>query len=235
MQEQTANDERLCDTGVGLPSGGKICTLSIIGQIEGHYLLPPDSKTTKYEHVIPQLAAVEQDADISGMLILINTVGGDVEAGLAIAELVAGMKTPTASVVLGGGHSIGVPLAVSADRSFIVPSAAMTVHPVRLSGPVLGTPQTVSYFARMQQRIDGFLLTHSRITKDKLHELMFATDDIAADVGTVIDGETAVGCGLIDSIGSISDALEWINGEIEIGRNKKENNTIQKDGRQDGG
>lgn len=235
MQQGTASEERLCDTGVFVPDGGKICTLSIIGQIEGHYLLPPDSKTTKYEHVIPQLAAVEQDADIGGLLVLINTVGGDVEAGLAIAELIAGMKTHTASVVLGGGHSIGVPLAVSADRSFIVPSAAMTVHPVRLSGPVSATPQTVSYFARMQQRIDGFLLTHSRISADRLRELMFATDDIASDVGTIIDGETAVGCGLIDSIGSISDALEWINGEIEIGRNKKENNTDKKDGQQDRG
>ena len=229
MQEQTAHEEKICDGGIGMPLGGNICTLSVIGQIEGHYLLPPDSKTTKYEHVIPQLAAAEQDAGIDGLLILINTVGGDVEAGLAIAELIAGMRTVTASVVLGGGHSIGVPLAVSADRSFIVPSAAMTVHPVRLSGPVLGTPQTVSYFARMQQRIDGFLLRHSHISKDRLHELMFATDDIAADVGTVIDGETAVDCGLIDAIGSISDALDWINGEIEIGRNKKENHTDQKE------
>lgn len=217
MQEQTAGEEKIYDTGIVTADGGNICTLSIIGQVEGHYLLPPDSKTTKYEHVIPQLAAVEQDEHIGGLLVLINTVGGDVEAGLAIAELIAGMSKVTASVVLGGGHSIGVPLAVSADRSFIVPSAAMTVHPVRLSGPVLGTPQTVSYFMRMQQRVDGFLLRHSGISREKLSELMFATDDIAADVGTIIDGETAVECGLIDAVGSISDALDWINGEIKIG------------------
>ena len=214
MNEQI---DEMKDCGMSLPPKGNICTLSIIGQVEGHYLLPPDSKTTKYEHVIPQLAAAEQDSGIAGLLVLINTVGGDVEAGLAIAELIAGMSKVTASVVLGGGHSIGVPLAVSADRSFIVPSAAMTVHPVRLSGPVLGTPQTVSYFTRMQQRINGFLLRHSDITEQRLRELMFATDDIAADVGTIIDGETAVECGLIDEVGSISRALDWINGEIEIG------------------
>lgn len=223
---EQSREQSIQENGVLPPQCGenRICTLSIIGQVEGHYLLPPDSKTTKYEHVIPQLAAVEQDSSINGLLVLLNTVGGDVEAGLAIAELIAGMSKPTASVVLGGGHSIGVPLAVSADRSFIVPSAAMTVHPVRLSGPVLGTPQTVNYFARMQHRIDGFLLSHSHITSDRLHELMFATDDIAADAGTVIDGETAVECGLIDCIGGLSDALKWLNErnetterDIEIG------------------
>ena len=208
-EEIYGSAEQMPQTG-----GSGICTLPVIGQVEGHYLLPPDSKTTKYEHVIPRLAAAELDPSVGALLVLINTVGGDVEAGLAIAELIAGMSKPTASVVLGGGHSIGVPLAVSADRSFIVPSAAMTVHPVRLSGPVLGTPQTVSYFSRMQRRVDGFVLHHSHITRERLTELMFATDDIAADVGTVIDGEQAVGCGLIDSIGGIADAIDWLESKI---------------------
>lgn len=192
-----------------------ICCLNIIGQVEGHYLLPPDNKTTKYEHIIPSLVEIEQDETAEGLLILLNTVGGDVEAGLAIAELIAGMKTPTASIVLGGGHSIGVPLAVSAKRSFIVPSATMTVHPVRLNGPVVGVPQTLEYFRRMQKRIDRFITANSRISEKRLHELMLATGEIVMDVGTVIDGETAVECGLIDRLGGLSDALEWLDKQIE--------------------
>lgn len=182
--------------------------LTVIGQIEGHYILPPQNKTTKYEHVIPQLVAIEESPDIKGLLILLNTVGGDVEAGLAIAELIAGMKTPTVSVVLGGGHSIGVPLAVSAKRSFIVPSATMTIHPVRTSGIVLGVPQTFSYFDKMQERIIRFVTENSRISPDRFRELMMKTGELAMDVGTSIDGETAVNEGLIDRLGGLSDAIE---------------------------
>lgn len=189
--------------------------LTIIGQIEGHYILPPQNKTTKYEHVIPQLVAIEESPEIKGLLILLNTVGGDVEAGLAIAELIAGMKTPTVSVVLGGGHSIGVPLAVSADRSFIVPSATMTIHPVRTSGIVLGVPQTFSYFDRMQDRIVRFVTDNSSISPERFKALMMKTGELAMDVGTSIDGETAVEEGLIDSLGGLSDAIEALYGLIE--------------------
>ena len=195
--------------------GDGIFCLNIIGQIEGHYLLPPDNKTTKYEHVIPALVSVEQSRRARGLLILLNTVGGDVEAGLAIAELIAGMTTPTASVVLGGGHSIGVPLAVSAGRSFIVPSATMTIHPVRMNGPVIGAPQMFSYFRRMQERVDRFITSNSHITQEKLTDLMMATDELAADVGTVIDGRQAVEYGLIDSLGGLSDALEWLGAQTD--------------------
>lgn len=205
------------ELGIAAADGGRhgIYCLNIIGQVEGHYLLPPDNKTTKYEHIIPSLVEIEQDERAEGLLILLNTVGGDVEAGLAIAELIAGMKTPTASIVLGGGHSIGVPLAVCAKRSFIVPSATMTVHPVRMNGPVIGVPQTLQYFQRMQSRIDRFITTNSKITKKRLHELMLATGEMVMDVGTVIDGETAVECGLIDCLGGLSDAIDWLYKEIE--------------------
>ena len=202
-------------TAPATDSGKGIFCLNIIGQIEGHYILPADNKTTKYEHVIPALVTVEQSDAAKGLLVLLNTVGGDVEAGLAIAELIAGMKTPTASVVLGGGHSIGVPLAVSARRSFIVPSATMTIHPVRMNGQVIGVPQTLSRFRRMQERINGFITGNSGISAERLESLMFAEGELVADVGTVLDGREAVECGLIDSLGGLSDALEWLRREAE--------------------
>lgn len=193
--------------------------LTIIGQVEGHYILPVQNKTTKYEHVIPQLVAIEEDPDIKGLLIMINTVGGDVEAGLAIAELIAGMHKPTVSLVLGGGHSIGVPLAVSARRSFIVPSATMTIHPVRMSGLVLGVPQTFSYFEKMQERIVRFVTAHSAISDERFTKLMMTTGELAMDVGTVVNGKDAVREGLIDALGGLSDALEALYAMIEEGEN----------------
>lgn len=195
--------------------GHFIHCLTVIGQIEGHFILPSQNKTTKYEHVIPQLVAIEESKDIEGLLIILNTVGGDVEAGLAIAELLSTMKTPTASLVLGGGHSIGVPLAVSCKKSFIVPSATMTVHPVRMNGTVLGVPQTLSYFEKMQDRIVRFVESNSAISADSFRALMMKTGELIMDVGTVLDGEEAVRCGLIDSLGGLSDALDFLNCEIE--------------------
>lgn len=189
--------------------------LTIIGQVEGHYLLPPQNKTTKYEHIMPALVAVEQDRSVEGLVIILNTVGGDVEAGLAIAELIAGMKTPTVSIVVGGGHSIGVPLAVSAKRSFIVPSATMTIHPVRMSGTVLGVPQTLSYFDKMQERISRFVCKNSNISPERFKQLMMNTGELTMDMGTVIDGETAVNEGLIDRLGGLSDAIEELYRLIE--------------------
>ena len=194
---------------------GMIQCLTIIGQVEGHQVMPEDTKTTKYEHVMPLLAAVEESEEIKGLLILLNTVGGDVEAGLGIAELIAGMKKPTVSLILGGGHSIGVPLAVAAKRSFIAPSAAMTIHPVRLNGVVIGVPQTYNYFARIQERIVGFVTSHSNISRERYNELMLATDEIANDVGSVIYGEEAVSCGLMDSIGTLSDALDYLHSSCD--------------------
>lgn len=189
--------------------------LNIIGQVEGHYILPPQNKTTKYEHIIPALVAIEQDRSIEGLVIILNTVGGDVEAGLAIAELIASMKTPTVSLVVGGGHSIGVPLAVCAKRSFIVPSATMTIHPVRMNGLVLGIPQTLSYFDKMQDRIVRFVTDNSNISPDKFREYMMSTGELMMDVGSVLDGETAVECGLIDQLGGLSDAVECLYDMIE--------------------
>jgi len=189
--------------------------LTIIGQIEGHSVLPPQNKTTRYEHVIPQLVAIEESPEIKGLLILLNTVGGDVEAGLAIAELIAGMRKPTVSLVLGGGHSIGVPLAVSAKKSFIAPSATMTIHPVRMSGLVLGVPQTLSYFDKMQERITRFVTGNARIEPERFRELMMTTGELMMDVGTVLDGEQAVQEGVIDSLGSLSDALEALYAMID--------------------
>ena len=193
----------------------KIFCLTIIGEIEGHNVLPENSKTTKYEHIIPQLVAVEQDKNIEGMLIILNTVGGDVEAGLAIAELIAGMKKPTVSFVLGGGHSIGVPLAVSAKQSFIAPSATMTIHPVRTSGLVIAVPQTMSHFARMQERSTDFVVKNSDITSQKFTELMMNTGELVTDVGTTLSGEQAVECGLIDSLGTLNEVLEQLYKMIE--------------------
>ncbi len=189
--------------------------LTVIGQVEGHYILPPQNKTTKYEHIIPALVAIEEDRTIKGLLIVLNTVGGDVEAGLAISELIAGMSKPTVSIVVGGGHSIGVPLAVSADVSFIVPSATMTVHPVRMNGMVLGVPQTMSYFEKMQDRITRFVTTNSKMTARRFKELMMEKDELVMDVGTVLNGEAAVKEGLIDRLGGLSDAVECLYELIE--------------------
>lgn len=193
----------------------KIFCLTIIGEIEGHNILPENSKTTKYEHIIPQLVAVEQDDTIEGMLVILNTVGGDVEAGLALAELISGMKKPTVSFVLGGGHSIGVPLAVSAKQSFIAPSATMTIHPVRTSGLVIGVPQTMNHFARMQDRITDFVIKNSNITQQKFTELMMNTGELVTDVGTTLSGSKAVDVGLIDSLGTLSDVLQYLYNAIE--------------------
>ncbi|MDR2532703.1 MAG: ATP-dependent Clp protease proteolytic subunit [Oscillospiraceae bacterium] len=195
--------------------------LTIIGQVEGHFILPPQNKTTKYEHVIPALVAIEQDRSIEGLLIILNTVGGDVEAGLAIAELLSGMSKPTVSIVVGGGHSIGVPLAVSARKSFIVPSATMTIHPVRMNGIMLGIPQTLSYFDRMQERIISFVTRNSNIKADRFKELMMKKDELVMDVGAVLDGETAVSEGIIDSLGGLSEAVNCLYSLIE--QQKKEN------------
>lgn len=189
--------------------------LNIIGQIEGHYVLPSQNKTTKYEHIIPALVAIEQDRSIEGLIIILNTVGGDVEAGLAIAELIAGMKTPTVSLVVGGGHSIGVPLAVSAKHSFIVSSATMTIHPVRMNGLVLGVPQTFSYFDKMQDRIINFVTSNSNISEKTFRDLLMNTGELTMDMGTVVEGEKAVEIGLIDSLGSLSDAIECLYEIIE--------------------
>ncbi len=211
LGSSTAKSERGC-----------IHCLTIVGQIEGHMMLPANNKTTKYEHIMPMLAAVEESEDIDALLILLNTVGGDVEAGLGLAELISGMTKPTASLVLGGGHSIGVPLAVSAKRSFIAPSAAMTIHPVRLNGLVIGVPQTYSYFEKIQERITAFITSNSKIKEEVLIKLMMATGELATDVGSVIYGERAVEIGLIDRLGGLSDALEYLHGEIDKRRGKKD-------------
>ncbi len=218
MDDNQKNEQSaLKELGISECEKGGIHCVSIIGQVEGHQQLPEDSKTTKYEHLMPLLAAMEESKDIGGVLFLVNTAGGDVDAGLGIAELIAGMRKPTASLVLGGGHSIGVPLAVAAKRSFIVPSAAMTIHPVRLTGVVIGTEQTYNYFARIQDRIIGFLTANSHASREKLLELMHGRDDMANDMGTVLSGAEAVECGLIDAVGSLSDALDYLHGEIEKG------------------
>nr|WP_326165669.1 ATP-dependent Clp protease proteolytic subunit [uncultured Oscillibacter sp.] len=200
---------------------GNIYCLTIIGQIEGHMTASSGTKTTKYEHVLPLLAKLEESDEVAGILFLLNTVGGDVEAGLAIAELIAGMTKPTVSIVLGGSHSIGVPLAVAARRSFAVPSAAMTIHPVRMSGTVIAAPQTYSYFQRLQDRIVSFVAGHSRIKGEDFQALMLKKDDMAADVGSVVYGEEAVRLGLIDEVGGLSDGLRWLYGEIDAGKKKR--------------
>lgn len=213
-EEQT---DQIVELGGITAQKGKhvIHCLTVIGQIEGHFILPAQNKTTKYEHVIPQLVAVEQDPQIEGLVVILNTVGGDVEAGLAIAELLSGMKKPTVSLVLGGGHSIGVPLACSAKRSFIAPTATMTVHPVRMNGLVLGVPQTLSYFDRMQDRIVKFVTDNSKITPERFRELMMNKSELVMDIGTVLDGQGAVDEGLIDALGGISDAIESLYQMIE--------------------
>ena len=209
-------------TAITRSNRGNIQTLTIIGQIEGHQILPETYKTTKYEHVLPLLTAVEEDEAIDGLLLLLNTVGGDIEAGLAIAELISGMRKPTVSLVLGGGHSIGVPLAVCAKKSFIVPSAGMTIHPVRMTGTVIGAPQTFAYFQRSQDRIVEFVIQNSRISKEKFLSYMMQTGSLSNDVGTMIYGKEAVASGLIDRIGGLSDALETLHRMIETTRRRKE-------------
>lgn len=196
-------------------SRGTIHCLTIIGQIEGHTTAPQNTKTTKYEHVLPLLAAIEESEEVDGLLLLINTMGGDVEAGLGMAEMIAGMTTPTVTLVLGGGHSIGIPLAVSARANFIVPSASMTVHPVRMSGTMIAAPQTYHYFDRLQERIIRFVAANSRISAEKFRELMLTSGDMANDVGSVIYGEEAVALGLMDKVGNLSDALEQLYTMIE--------------------
>ena len=199
----------ISELGADLTKGkdGNIYTLTIIGQVEGHQVLPENVKTTKYEHILPLLAGIEESADIDGLLLLLNTVGGDIEAGLAIAEMVAGMKKPSVSLVLGGGHSIGIPLAVCTKKSFITPTASMTVHPVRMTGLVVGAPQTYRYFQRIQEQIADFVTANSAITRDRFERYMMATGEMATDVGTILYGKEAVASGLIDSLGGISDAL----------------------------
>ena len=227
QETETAGEKQtgqILETGSITGTKGKHCIhcLTIIGQIEGHFILPAQNKTTKYEHVIPQLVAIEQDPDIEGLVIILNTVGGDVEAGLAIAELIAGMKKPTVSLVLGGGHSIGVPLACSASYSLIAPSATMTVHPVRMSGLVLGVPQTLSYFDKMQERIVRFVTQNSTIKAERFRELMMNKDELVMDVGTVLDGEAAVREGLINELGGLSRVVEKLYELIEANEPKEE-------------
>ena len=216
--------------GSVITSQGKytINCLTIIGQIEGHYILPSDNKTTKYEHVIPKLVAVEESDNIDGLLILINTVGGDVEAGLAIAELIAGMKKPTVSLVLGGGHSIGVPLAVAARKSFIAKSASMTIHPVRMNGVTLGVPQAFEYFQRMQKRITRFVTENSKISEKRYNELIMNTEQLVMDIGTILDGCDSVKEGIIDSIGSLSDAFSCLYSMIDKQKSIDKDKNIKK-------
>ena len=194
-----------------------IACISIIGQIEGHMVLPEQSKSTKYEHILPMLVDIEQNEKVRGFLLVLNTVGGDVEAGLAIAEMVAGMRKPSVSLVIGGGHSIGVPLAVCTRRSFIVPSATMTLHPVRISGMVINAPQSIDYLRQMQARVVNFVCGHSNLPTERFYQMLEAREDMANDVGTILDGEAAVRCGLIDAVGGLGDALEALNGLVERG------------------
>ena len=217
VERMRLEHDLITDSGIVPATKGRhaIYCLTVIGTIEGHSLAPDNQKSTKYEHVIPQLVAVQEDPAVEGLLVLINTVGGDVEAGLALAELIASISKPSATVVLGGGHSIGIPLAVSARRSFIVPTATMTVHPVRHSGMILGVPQTMRWFEQMQERITGFVAGHSGITAARYSELMLRTGELVMDVGTMLDGKKAVKEKLIDQLGGISDALEWLYREIE--------------------
>ena len=209
VEERTERGEGSEDPGSGQtrPTKSGVQVLTIVGQIEGHITLPSQNKTTKYEHVLPQLVAIEQDPDVTGLLVLLNTVGGDVEAGLAIAEMIRSMSKPTVSIVLGGGHSIGVPVAVAADYSFIVTTATMTIHPIRLSGMVIGVPQTYEYLDKMQDRVVSFVVNNSRISTDRYRELMFRTGELARDVGTILVGKDAVKEGLIDGVGGMAEAM----------------------------
>ena len=239
-QEENVESEKLVEDirqikemgSVTLPDAKHVIhCLNIIGQVEGHYILPAQNKTTKYEHIIPALVAIEQDRSIEGLVIILNTVGGDVEAGLAIAELIASMKTPTVSMVVGGGHSIGVPLAVCAKKSFIVPSATMTIHPVRMNGLVLGVPQTLSYFDKMQERIVRFVCDNSAIKPERFRELMMSTGELVMDVGSVIDGEQAVKEGLIDRLGGLSEAIDCLYDMIENSSEKEKAENVSDNNR----
>ena len=230
MSESEVNEKEFDEiTEMGsasaLGESRNIHCLTIVGQIEGHQLLPPETKTTKYEHVMPQLTAIEEAGDIDGLLILLNTVGGDIEAGLGIAELISSMSKPTVSLVLGGGHSIGVPLAVSAQRSIIAPTAAMTIHPVRLTGVVIGVSQTYDYFSKIQERIVEFVTRCSSVERGAFLEMMLRTGELAADVGTVLYGSETVEAGLIDQIGGLSDALGWLHDEIDRLKNPPKKQT----------
>lgn len=218
--------KELGETEVPKAEKSKIHCLTIIGQIEGHIMLPQQNKTTKYEHIIPQLVAIEENPEIEGLLVVLNTVGGDVEGGLAISEMISSMSKPTVSLVLGGGHSIGVPLAVSSDYSFIAPSATMTLHPIRMNGLVIGVPQTYEYFDKMQERVIHFICKHSTVNRYDLRKLMFKTGELANDIGTVLFGEEAVQAGIINEVGGISDSLQKLYELIDEGH--KPHNTKQK-------
>lgn len=231
-QEETKDDkpsaliekiQQLGQTNVPqLPQDSKIHCLTIIGQIEGHLQLPPQNKTTKYEHLIPQIVAIEQNPKIEGLLIILNTVGGDVEAGLAISEMLASLSKPTVSIVLGGGHSIGVPIAVSADYAFIAETATMTIHPIRLTGLVIGVPQTFEYMDKMQERVINFVTKHSKIPEEKFKKLMFEKGNLTRDIGTNVIGSEAVKYGLIDEVGGIGEAMKKLNELIEMNKEKNE-------------
>ncbi|WP_336968260.1 translocation-enhancing protein TepA, partial [Bacillus cereus] len=208
--------QQLGQTNVPQMNESRIHCLTIIGQVEGHVQLPPQNKTTKYEHIIPQIVAIEQNPKIEGLLLILNTVGGDVEAGLAISEMVASLSKPTVSLVLGGGHSIGVPIAVSTDYSFIAETATMTIHPIRLTGLVIGVPQTFEYLDKMQERVIRFVTKHSKVTEDRFKELMFAKGNLTRDIGTNVIGGDAVKYGLIDDVGGIGNAIRKLNELIDV-------------------
>ena len=217
---ESEGTDTIKEYGASKAEGDSIHTLTIIGQIEGHYILPEGAKATKYEHIIPLLVSIEESDETEGLLVILNTVGGDVEAGLAIAEMIATMKKPTVSLVLGGGHSIGVPLATSAKKSFIASTATMTLHPVRVNGLVLGVPQTFRYFEEMQNRIVKFICEHSKATSETLRELMMCPDELATDIGSIVDGQEAVRYGIIDEVGGLSDALDALREMIKEEREK---------------
>ena len=222
LNDENKTEDKIVELGsdVTKSAHGNIYTLTIIGQIEGHQVLPENVKTTKYEHVLPLLAGIEESEEIDGLLLLLNTVGGDIEAGLAIAEMIAGMKKPTVSLVLGGGHSIGIPLAVCTKKSFITPTASMTVHPVRMTGLVVGAPQTFRYFQRIQEQIADFVTANSGISRMKFEEFMMTTGEMATDVGTILYGKEAVASGLIDRLGGLNDALNTLHKMIDKQKNK---------------
>ncbi|MBQ3053312.1 MAG: ATP-dependent Clp protease proteolytic subunit [Clostridia bacterium] len=215
-------EDTICDYGIEIIEGqkGRFYCMNIIGQVEGHSVLPSDSKTTKYEHLLPLLVKIQEDKNIDGLLIILNTMGGDVEAGLAISEMIAGMTKPTVSLVIGGGHSIGIPLAVSAEYSFITPTATMMVHPVRITGMLISSPQTFNMLEKMQKRVNQFIVGHSSITEDRLTNIMMNTDALSNDVGTILSGEEAVRCGLINRVGGISDAIQQLYTLCEERKNK---------------
>lgn len=225
-EENQQNELKDLGADISKTSKGNIYTLTIIGQVEGHQVLPENVKTTKYEHVLPLLAGIEESDEIDGLLLLLNTVGGDIEAGLAIAEMISGMKKPTVSLVLGGGHSIGIPLAVCTKKSFITPTASMTVHPVRMTGLVIGAPQTFRYFQRIQEQIADFVTANSGISREQFEGYMMATGEMASDVGTILYGKEAVASGLIDRLGSLSDALSALHKMIDKNRKRDKKEQI---------